>query len=52
MIDIANNDDFKIRIKLPEELTTDFGIYKPKNLAIAKPKNDISDEDGQTNLFN
>lgn len=51
MIDIANNDDFKIRIKLPEELTTDFGIYKPKNIEVHKPKPSDTGDNVQTTLF-
>jgi len=51
MIDIANNDDFKIRIKLPEDFTTDFGIYKSKNIEVAKPKTSGANDQIQPTLF-
>lgn len=50
MIDVANNDDFKIRIKSPEELTTNFGIYKPKNIVPHKTKT-VTSDNSQTELF-
>lgn len=50
IIDVESNEIFKIRIKEAENLKSDFGIYKPKNIESAKIKPQAIDNN-QTSLF-